>query len=260
MFSIGRQHFRITESRIQRENRIHRRQRHPKEPGRRDPEHGGRRRDRQGGARLQPGRAGSRGSGPARCRRRWCASGSAIRFCTTWHTASSPAPWTRRCANAASSRSTLPTSATSSSRKASRSSSRRASKRCRPSTRATTRASRSAARTWRWMTRRSIRRSRACRIAPPATSRSRGAGSTMGDSVVLDLKRTAAAPGRRGPDAAAGETHTDRHDNVTVDIGATANPPGFDEALIGLDAGSVEDLRRAATPRTTPSRSSRARP
>lgn len=68
-----------------------------------------------------------------------------------------------------------------------------------------------------------------------------GRGVGMGDSVVLDLKRTAAG----GPDdnslaqtAASGETHTDRHDNVTVDIGATANPPGFDEALTGLEAGS----------------------
>ena len=66
-----------------------------------------------------------------------------------------------------------------------------------------------------------------------------GRGVTMGDSVVLDLKRTAATP----PDDTAaasddGQTHTDRHENVTVDIGATANPPGFDEALTGLEAGS----------------------
>ena len=66
-----------------------------------------------------------------------------------------------------------------------------------------------------------------------------GRGVAMGDSVVLDLKRTAAT----SPDdtAAAGDdsqTHTDRHENVTVDIGASANPPGFDEALTGLDAGS----------------------
>jgi trigger factor len=31
------------------------------------------------------------------------------------------------------------------------------------------------------------------------------------------------------------ETETDKHDNVTVDIGAPANPPGFDEALIGIN-------------------------
>ena len=31
--------------------------------------------------------------------------------------------------------------------------------------------------------------------------------------------------------------HTDRHENVTVDIGASANPPGFDQELTGLSAG-----------------------
>jgi len=70
-----------------------------------------------------------------------------------------------------------------------------------------------------------------------------GRGVAMGDSVVLDLKRTAAA--RPGDDKdsqtpASGETHTDRHDNVTVDIGGSANPPGFDEALTGLEAGSAK--------------------
>jgi trigger factor len=69
-----------------------------------------------------------------------------------------------------------------------------------------------------------------------------GRGVVMGDSVVLDLKRTAAAQAdasdAQAPTPAPGETHTDRHDNVTVEIGATANPPGFDEALTGLDAGS----------------------
>ncbi|HJR57757.1 MAG TPA: trigger factor [Vicinamibacterales bacterium] len=51
----------------------------------------------------------------------------------------------------------------------------------------------------------------------------------MGDSVQLDLERTAT-----GPD---GEAQTDRHDAVTVDLGAPANPPGFDEALLGMSAG-----------------------
>lgn len=51
----------------------------------------------------------------------------------------------------------------------------------------------------------------------------------MGDSVQLDLERTAT-----GPD---GQTQTDRHDGVTVDLGAPANPPGFDDALLGLGHG-----------------------
>jgi trigger factor len=65
-----------------------------------------------------------------------------------------------------------------------------------------------------------------------------GRGVAMGDSVVLDLKRTAAATPDEGREA--GATHTDRHDNVTVEIGATANPPGFDEALTGLEAGAAK--------------------
>ena len=54
-------------------------------------------------------------------------------------------------------------------------------------------------------------------------------GIEVGDSVVLDLERTAVGDG--------GATQTDRHENVTVDIGAPANPPGFDEALAGLRDG-----------------------
>jgi len=62
-------------------------------------------------------------------------------------------------------------------------------------------------------------------------------GVQMGDSVVVDLKRTAAARPEDGSVPAPGETHTDRHDNVTVEIGAAANPPGFDQELTGLADG-----------------------
>lgn len=55
-------------------------------------------------------------------------------------------------------------------------------------------------------------------------------GVELGDSVQLDLERTAT-----GPD---GEPQTDRHDGVTVDVGAPANPPGFDEALTGMAVGA----------------------
>ncbi len=65
-----------------------------------------------------------------------------------------------------------------------------------------------------------------------------GRGIQIGDSVVLDLKRTAGAPSEGEP--AEGESHTDRHENVTVDIGASANPPGFDEALAGLMPGETK--------------------
>ena len=51
----------------------------------------------------------------------------------------------------------------------------------------------------------------------------------MGDSVQLDLERTATGEN--------GEAQTDRHDSVTVDLGAAANPPGFDDALLGMNVG-----------------------
>ena len=72
-------------------------------------------------------------------------------------------------------------------------------------------------------------------------------GVELGDSVLMDLVRTTAKkteepliviPGQEPPR----ETETDKHDNVTVDIGAPANPPGFDEALIGLSAGDQKSF------------------
>jgi len=70
-------------------------------------------------------------------------------------------------------------------------------------------------------------------------------GIQTGDSVVMDLvrtaypKATADAPlvviaGEPTPPAAPTAPQTDKHDDVTVEIGATANPPGFDEQLLGL--------------------------
>jgi trigger factor len=81
-------------------------------------------------------------------------------------------------------------------------------------------------------------RERAARYEPVE-----GRGIRSGDSVVLDLKRTAS-----GEQAGDGETHTDRHENVTVDIGASANPPGFDDELTGLNTGEQKtfDVRYPA--------------
>jgi trigger factor len=75
-----------------------------------------------------------------------------------------------------------------------------------------------------------------------------GRGVELGDSVLMDLIRTAAKgseepliviPGQERPPR---EKETDKHDNVTVDIGAPANPPGFDEALIGVKAGDEKSF------------------
>jgi trigger factor len=47
-----------------------------------------------------------------------------------------------------------------------------------------------------------------------------------GDSVVADIERRI-----------AGDTETDRHDDVTLELGAPTSPPGFDAELIGLNVG-----------------------
>jgi trigger factor len=70
-----------------------------------------------------------------------------------------------------------------------------------------------------------------------------GRGIELGDSVLMDLVRTAGKKTEEplivipGQERSRPETETDKHDNVTVDIGAPANPPGFDEALIGVNTG-----------------------
>jgi len=63
-------------------------------------------------------------------------------------------------------------------------------------------------------------------------------GIDMGDSVLMDLVRTAAAAPKDGEDGDAEQT--DRHENITVDIGGRANPPGFDQELRGLSAGDTK--------------------
>jgi trigger factor len=69
-------------------------------------------------------------------------------------------------------------------------------------------------------------------------------GIAAGDSVLMDLIRTAAAPPTAAGDDEAAEDgpseQTDRHENITVDIGGKANPPGFDEHLIGLQANHAK--------------------
>ncbi len=52
----------------------------------------------------------------------------------------------------------------------------------------------------------------------------------IGDTVVVDLTRQAA------------EGEPDRHENVSIELGASANPPGFDEELAGLSAGAEKSF------------------
>ena len=70
-------------------------------------------------------------------------------------------------------------------------------------------------------------------------------GIQLGDSVVMDLARTAfpksgadepliVIAGEAPPPKPPAEPQTDKHDDVTVEIGGTANPPGFDQQLMDL--------------------------
>jgi trigger factor len=68
-------------------------------------------------------------------------------------------------------------------------------------------------------------RERAARFEPVE-----GRGVDHGDTVTLDLERKDAA--------GAGDTHT----GVNVVLGATANPPGFDEQLLGLETGATKSF------------------
>jgi trigger factor len=86
-------------------------------------------------------------------------------------------------------------------------------------------------------------RERAARYEPVI-----GRGVENADSVVMDLVRTATPKeeadeplvviaGEPAPPRVPAEPQTDKHEGVTVEIGAAANPPGFDEELLGLAEG-----------------------
>ena len=66
-------------------------------------------------------------------------------------------------------------------------------------------------------------RTRAARFEPVE-----GRGVEDGDTVTLDVDRKPAAEGEKG----------DHHHDVVVELGAAANPPGFDDQLKGLESGA----------------------
>ena len=72
-------------------------------------------------------------------------------------------------------------------------------------------------------------RDRAARFEPVE-----GRGVDHGDTVTLDLERRDGGPdSTRTPDV---------HKDVNVELGAKANPPGFDEQLLGLDADATKEF------------------
>jgi trigger factor len=72
-----------------------------------------------------------------------------------------------------------------------------------------------------------------------------GRSVEAGDTVVLDLERTALGPPpvEEGQEVDAGAEpqeaapRTQSHENISVDMGGAANPPGFDEQVVGLNPG-----------------------
>ena len=68
-----------------------------------------------------------------------------------------------------------------------------------------------------------------------------GRGAAAGDIVTVDLtRRIAPPPGASGPSPAP-----DRRAGVRIEIGAAANPPGFDEHVAGLGVGGTATFRAA---------------
>jgi trigger factor len=77
-------------------------------------------------------------------------------------------------------------------------------------------------------------RDRAARYEPVE-----GRGVDHGDTLTVDLERR---EGGREPSSAdkGSRPPSEKHENVSVELGAKANPPGFDEQLLGLASGATK--------------------
>jgi len=75
-------------------------------------------------------------------------------------------------------------------------------------------------------------RDRAARFEPVE-----GRGVADGDTLVVDLERR--AEGAPASGAGVGG-NVERHQDVSIEIGAKANPPGFDAQLLGLEVGAAK--------------------
>jgi trigger factor len=80
-------------------------------------------------------------------------------------------------------------------------------------------------------------RDRAARFEPVE-----GRGVDQGDTVVLDLERRDEVKPEDGDEARKSKSEPQVHRDVSVEVGAKANPPGFDEQLLGLDVGATKEF------------------
>jgi trigger factor len=73
-----------------------------------------------------------------------------------------------------------------------------------------------------------------------------GRGVDHGDTVVLDLERREGDRGQeslsRGPGEKDSRPASGVHKDVSIELGAKANPPGFDEQLLGLEVGATKSF------------------
>jgi trigger factor len=69
-----------------------------------------------------------------------------------------------------------------------------------------------------------------------------GRGVDHGDTVVVDLERSEQGPEPVAAKASSRAPSVDTHKDVSIEIGAKANPPGFDEQLLGLDVGATKSF------------------
>lgn len=67
-----------------------------------------------------------------------------------------------------------------------------------------------------------------------------GRGAARGDTVLVDLDRRVSSR-RVDPDRASDPRAptSDRHENVSIELGGPANPPGFDDHLLGVAGGDT---------------------
>ena len=86
-------------------------------------------------------------------------------------------------------------------------------------------------------------RERAARFEPVE-----GRGVEHGDTVVVDLERGRESFSVDAQQMAESEKDSrhrhpvEKHENVSIELGAKANPPGFDEHLLGLEAGASKSF------------------
>jgi trigger factor len=87
-------------------------------------------------------------------------------------------------------------------------------------------------------------RDRAARFEPVE-----GRGIDHGDTITVDLERRQLSPGAADAAAAGGsqrpaaeDASAAVHQNVSIELGSKANPPGFDEQMVGMTVGAVKSF------------------